>query len=228
MDQNTSQTVTISFFKYKTISSKFWAFGMMQYAHAHLSQANGCTFYKLMGTGKGDGFNPLPDFSTYALLMVWDDKNKAHQYLQHSDLFRKYKANAFTIKTHFMQCIKSHGKWSKQNPFVEHQLSPTENTNIGVITRATIKKRMLPKFWSYVPTSSKPLKNNPDLLFKKGIGEAPIIQMATFSIWKNIEALKNYAYQSKEHAIAIKKTRQLNWYKEELFARFIINNTITH
>jgi hypothetical protein len=32
--------------------------------------------------------------------------------------------------------------------------------------------------------------------------------------------LKAFAYQGKEHRGAIEKTRQLNWYKEELFSRF--------
>lgn len=29
-----------------------------------------------------------------------------------------------------------------------------------------------------------------------------------------------FAYKSKDHQNAIKKTRQLDWYKEELFSRF--------
>jgi heme-degrading monooxygenase HmoA len=44
--------------------------------------------------------------------------------------------------------------------------------------------------------------------------------MATFSVWENVEALKNFAYNSPEHQEAIKKTRQIDWYKEEMFARF--------
>lgn len=59
-----------------------------------------------------------------------------------------------------------------------------------------------------------------DSSYTKGIGEVPIIQMATFSIWKSKESVSNFAYGSSEHRIAIQKTRELNWYKEELFARF--------
>ena len=58
------------------------------------------------------------------------------------------------------------------------------------------------------------------MIYTKGIGEAPLIQMATFSIWENKEALHNYAYNSPEHQEAIRKTRKLDWYQEELFVRF--------
>ncbi len=37
---------------------------------------------------------------------------------------------------------------------------------------------------------------------------------------ENMEALKNYAYNSPEHQVAIQNTRQLDWYEEEMFVRF--------
>jgi len=61
-----------------------------------------------------------------------------------------------------------------------------------------------------------------------GIGEVPLTQMATFSIWKNKEALMDFAYKSKEHAQAIVKTRKLQWYNEELFSRFQPYKTVGH
>jgi len=71
-----------------------------------------------------------------------------------------------------------------------------------------------------VPTSQKPLQNNKGLIYTKGIGEVPFLQMATFSIWKDKESLMQFAYGSKEHAKAIAETKRLDWYKEELFSRF--------
>jgi hypothetical protein len=94
------------------------------------------------------------------------------------------------------------------------------NPLVSVITRATIKLTKLVHFWSYVPTSQKPIIDNDALIYTKGIGEIPVVQMATFSLWKDIEALNRFAYQTPEHQNAIKKTKKLNWYKEELFSRF--------
>jgi hypothetical protein len=67
---------------------------------------------------------------------------------------------------------------------------------------------------------------NPDLLYTKGIGEVPIIQMATFSLWKNMDAILNFAYKNEYHKKAIALTKSYNWYKEEMFSRFIVYNSI--
>ncbi|MFN5849688.1 MAG: DUF3291 domain-containing protein, partial [Chitinophagales bacterium] len=69
--------------------------------------------------------------------------------------------------------------------------------------------------------SQRPIQQGcPGLIYTKGIGEAPLVQMATFSIWESAETLRNFAYNSPEHLEAIKKTRELDWYQEEMFARF--------
>lgn len=193
---------------------------MMQFAHSYLQNISGQQFYKLMGSGKGKGFNPLPDWSTYCLLQVWDSEKQADDFFRTSTLFKKYRNRTVKIRTLYMKNIIAKGEWSGQNPFVPSTELDKKNTQIAVITRATIKLSKLRKFWAYVPTSHQQLENNPGLIYTKGVGEVPIVQMATFSLWKDKEALQAFAYQSKEHAQAINMTRELNWYKEELFARF--------
>ena len=211
---------TITFFRYDTIRQKLWAFGMMQFAHRHLAQVRGQRFYKLMGSGKGLGFNPLPDWSVYCLLQVWEQHDHAIRFFNTSELINRYKAHSVEICTIYMRTIQSHGLWSGVKPFGNGSRTSPDSSHIAVITRATIKVSRLYTFWRYVPASQKPLRNAEGLIYTKGIGEVPIKQMATFSIWKDIECLKKFAYHSKEHQQAIQMTRQLGWYSEELFARF--------
>jgi len=215
-----AQVTCLQLFKYESIRSKFWAFTMMQFAHKHFAKAEGLTFYKLMGSGKDFGFNPLPDWSTYALLTVWESENQARAFFSDSELFKQYVHYTTKTTTYFMRCIKSHGVWSGKSPFEIVEFSGNLNNPIGVITRATIKKRHLVKFWNYVPQSTTALKSNPDLIYTKGIGEVPIIQMATFSLWKNIEAIKKFAYSNVHHKKAIRMTKKHDWYREEMFSRF--------
>jgi heme-degrading monooxygenase HmoA len=211
---------TLTFFKYKNWRSKIWAFGMMQLAHSYLGKQSGIQFYKLMGSGKGKGFNPFPDWSTYALLIVWEDEKRANDFFEQSELFQKYKKHTSERWTIFMKNILARGSWSDQNPFDLHPDLDASNEWLCIITRATIRWQKLYSFWKYVPTSEKPLDDNDGLLYTKGIGEIPIIQMATFSVWKNMEALKKFAYESEAHRVAIQKTRELDWYSEEMFCRF--------
>jgi len=192
---------------------------MMQFAHRHLKGMRGLTFYKLLGTGKGNGFNPWPDYAVYSLLQVWENESDVDSFLK-GPLMKRYRRHSKEQWTLFMKPIKAHGQWSGQNPFEVAQDFNSPQTHIAVITRATIKKKLLRKFWKYVPTSEKPLENNPGLIYTKGVGEVPFLQMATFSLWRDEQSLKQFAYDSKEHAKAIKLTRSLEWYSEEMFVRF--------
>lgn len=210
---------TITFFKYKDFRNKWWAFNMMNEAHGFLAEMEGLHFYKLMGCGKNEGFNPYPDWSTYSLLAVWNEAADAERFLT-SELMNLYREKTVETWTIFMKNIVAKGMWSGQNPFEQSSTLNPDIPLIAVITRATIKTRKLLSFWRYVPTSHLRLRGNEGLIYSNGIGEIPVIQMATFSIWKDKTSLMNFAYKSREHHTAIQKTRQLDWYKEEMFTRF--------
>lgn len=215
-----SSVSTLSFFKYEGFRNKIWAFGMMQYAHAYLAETPGLSFYKLMGTGKNEGFNPLPDWSTYTLLCVWESEEDARAFYENSNLIQKYRAHTEHEWTLYLKTIMTKGEWSGKKPFLPHSDLDKKSSMLAVITRASIRPRRLYSFWKYVPTSHLSLHNNPGLIFTKGVGEVPVLQMATFSLWKDKESLLQFAYQSKEHHKAIQKTRELDWYSEEMFTRF--------
>ncbi len=213
------QITTITFFRFQTLSAKVFGFKMMQFAHRELTAVNGLQFYRLMGSGKGKGFNPFPDWSVYSLLQVWQDEEAAEEFFETSELVKSYQSYTSEQITLFMKSITANGTWVGKSPF-EKSVSLNPHLPIAIITRATIKRNWLLRFWKYVPTSEKGLAGNDGLIYTKGVGEVPIIQMATFSLWKNFEAVKKFAYQSKEHQEAIKRTRKNDWYSEELFARF--------
>ena len=192
---------------------------MMQFAHSDLAEVKGLSFYRLMGSGKGKGFNPLPDWSVYSLLQVWESEEDANQFFNSSTLIEKYKSHTSEQYTLYMKNISAGGTWVGKNPF-EKGIELDPSLPIAVITRATIKWNWLIRFWKYVPTSQEPLEGNKGLVYTKGIGEVPVVQMATFSLWKNFDAVKEFAYNSKQHKEAIRRTRKNEWYREELFSRF--------
>ena len=214
------QITTITFFRYTSLSNKLWGFSRMQYAHQDLRRVKGQTFYKLMGSGHGKGFNPRPDWEVYSLLQVWESEEDAKAFFDRSSLMQKCRARTAEIWTVYMKNISTKGQWSGVPPFHPANDLDAENNYLAVITRATVKWQYLTKFWASVPSSHKALDNNPGLIFTKGVGEVPILQMATFSLWNSKEALNNFAYRSKGHQGVIEKTRRLDWFKEELFARF--------
>jgi heme-degrading monooxygenase HmoA len=216
-----SAITTITLFKFSGFWNKTWAFGQMQFAHSFLRKTPGLNFYKLMGSGKDPGFNPFPDWNVYALLCNWENEAAANDFFQNAAKFRQYQKHTTEQWTIFMKPIHAKGLWSGANPFSPTSDLDETNPLIAVITRATIRKKNLVQFWRYVPISQSPiLKGCKGLIYTKGIGEVPLVQMATFSIWQSMEDLKNFAYNSPEHKEAISKTHKIDWYKEEMFARF--------
>ena len=123
---------------------------MMQFAHKELSVVVGQQFYKLMGSGRDLGFNPLPDWSVYSLIQTWDNEHAADIFFRESNLIKQYKAQSEENWTLYMHNIKSHGAWSGNNPFVKNDQLDISNPLIAVITRATIKYSRLLQFWRYV------------------------------------------------------------------------------
>jgi heme-degrading monooxygenase HmoA len=212
---------TLTLFRFPNLKSKMWAFGQMQFAHFFIANSPGLIFYKLMGSGSDIGFSLFPDWGVYALLGVWENEQAANNFFNHSAIYKRYQEMSSEQWTVFMKPIQTKGLWSGGNPFIPSLDLDANNSLIVVITRATIKPTKLLKFWRFVPISQRPIQRGcSGLIYTKGVGEVPIFQMATFSVWENLDSLKKYAYNSIEHREAVKKTHQLDWYKEEMFTRF--------
>jgi heme-degrading monooxygenase HmoA len=216
-----SSITTITLFRFKGALPKIWAFGQMQFAHKDMSKIQGLTFYKLMGSGSEVGFSSKPDWGVYALLCVWENEQYSADFFGHAEIFKRYQAHTTEQWTIFMKPIKAKGLWSGGTQFIPSTNLDEANPLIAVITRATIRTSKLIQFWAYVPISQRPIKRGcKGLIYTKGVGEAPFLQMATFSIWENTEALHDFAYNSQEHREAIRKAQKYDWFKEELFVRF--------
>lgn len=210
---------TITFFKFR--KNKRWAFAQMGLAPRKLKQKEGLRFFKLMGTGGGNGFSLWPDFGTYAFLGVWDNQESADDFLNHNSFMQTYYQKSSSIRTLKMLPVKSHGLWSGQNPFTEQKPTTIDSElPVAVITRATLRPSRLIAFWKSVPSASAAIENTTGVQYFKGIGEWPFVQQATLSLWDSFEAVKKFAYRDQTHAKIIKKTRSQQWYSEDLFARF--------
>jgi len=184
-----------------------------------------CSFWKLLGSGRNGTFDLQPDWQQWGLLAVWGNKEAFDNFYTNSFINNWW--NTFTTEKWTILCqpLQSHGKWDGLKPFGK----PDANIITGpvaILTRATIRLNKLKGFWTNVDSVANIMADAPGFITSLGIGEAPVYRQATFSIWRSIEDVKNFAYTSKEHAEVIKKTRNENWYSEELFARFRIIDSL--
>ncbi|HEY0246070.1 MAG TPA: DUF3291 domain-containing protein [Mucilaginibacter sp.] len=179
----------------------------------------GCTFWKLLGSGHNGTFDLQPDWQQWGLLAAWEDREDFDRFYAHSFVSGWWKVLAAETWTILCQPLQSHGKWGGKEPFGNPVISSYTGP-VVVLTRATIRFSKLKSFWSNVDNVANLMTGAKGYITSFGIGEAPVYRQATFSIWESPDDVKAFAYQSREHAEVIKKTRLENWYSEELFARF--------
>ena len=207
----------------------YWPLKQMAYAKKNFKQENGLEFVRVMGTGGGSGFSLKPDFSTYAILCVWKNRNSSNIFFKNNFMFNEYLKKSISTRHIELKAIKSHGLWDGLKPFKNQEIKKKINSHpIAVITRATLNWKMLIQFWKSVPKISKAIKNARGVSFFKGIGELPFIQQATISIWKNNDYINDFAYKNIDHTSVIKKTRKNKWYKEDLFSRFLVISDLSN
>ncbi|MEO0991251.1 MAG: spheroidene monooxygenase [Pseudomonadota bacterium] len=218
------QTVTLSFFRFDRLSARLWAFAMMGLARPAMARLPEVQFWKLFGSGVGEGFTPRPNWGVYAVMAVWPDEDLARKGLR-TPIFNLYRNRASEHWTIFLNPASVRGAWSGTLPFAETTDLP--GGPLAALTRATVKPRKMMRFWGRAPAISDAIGNDPNVAFKIGIGEVPWLQQVTFSIWPDTSAMAAFARdQNGPHAKAIRAVREGGWFREELYARFRIAGDI--
>ncbi|WP_019954350.1 spheroidene monooxygenase [Yoonia vestfoldensis] len=215
-----TQIVTLSFFRFAGPLARAWALTMMGGARWPLSRTRDIGFWKLCGSGTGEGFTPVPNTAVYAILATWPDIETART-RTNSGIFARYISRATEHWTVFLQTQTARGQWSGQEPFAPR--ATTAPGPLAALTRATIKPRILARFWGRVPNISARIGADSNVMFKIGIGEVPMLHQITFSIWPSEAAMAAFA-RTGPHADAIRAVRDEGWFSEELYARFAVHS----
>ncbi|WP_306120395.1 MULTISPECIES: hypothetical protein [unclassified Roseitalea] len=213
------QIVTLSLFRFSSPTGRLWAFAQMGLMHPAIGRLEGLCFYKLLGTGAGAGFSLKPDFSTYALICVWQDMAAARRAVGQGEVHAAYRRHASQMATLYLTPTRSRGQWAGQAPFtVDPETVPRRP--IVALTRATLRLKKLVPFWSQAPGISDEIETDPHQRFMMGLGEVPYKHMMTFSIWDDEAAMRAFSLDSASHGVAVRRAWQEGWFVEYLFARF--------
>jgi spheroidene monooxygenase len=216
------QSVTLSLFRFGPLSARLWAFAQMGLARGALSRVKGIGTAKLCGSGTGEGFTPIPNTAVYAILATWPDHDTARRAFFGADVFRRYSARAEERLTIFLTPCSSRGQWGGIAPFVP-DAAATPDGPIAAMTRASIRPGRALRFWRHEPSITQAIGADPNVLFKIGIGEAPLFRQVTFSIWPDTTTMAQFARADGPHAEAIRAVREGRLFSEELYARFRVD-----
>jgi spheroidene monooxygenase len=228
-------TVTLSLFRFASPAARLWVLGQMALARIDLARTPGAQFWKLCGSGTGEGFTPRPNWSVWAILVAWPDMASARDGLRRAAVFRRWRGHAAEDWSIYLDPVSVRGQWSGRVPFAASAAppspipsprgggeAPVPDAPLAVLTRATLRPRAALRFWGRVPDISAAIGTCPDVAFKIGIGEVPLIHQVTFSVWPDAAAMTRFARADGPHARAIRAVREGGWFREELYARFRI------
>ena len=182
-----------------------------------LISSSGLKFIKLFGTGSNEGFSLIPDFSSYVIISSWKNDHYRKKFIDENNTINEIISRSSKRVEIKIDPYNFTGSWNGINPF--KNISSYSGGKIIVLTRARVKLNKLMNFLVNTYLAAKSIKSQDGAEFYKGIGELPIIEQATISIWMSEQSMRDYAYSDKNHLKIINKARKDKWYSEELFVR---------
>jgi hypothetical protein len=187
-----------------------------------LDRTMGLRFAKLLGTGDGRTFTLRDaDRNRWGLLATWDRSADATAF-ESGPVARGWGRIATERLRVDLRPLASRGEWSRRTPFGAPAPDRGYDGPVASLTRARIRPRRMATFWRAVPPVSADLQRAGGLRLAVGIGEVPVGLQGTFSLWDSSAAVSAFAHGRPAHLEAVRRTAEVGWYAEELFARFAV------
>jgi len=194
-------------------------FSALAFDRARYRGARGLQFLRVLGTGSGASTAPSLELGRTALFAMFDDEPCADEFTARVRA-RSGLVESWHVK---LRSAGGHGSWrGHEIPklLAEGQLSPSGGP-LAMITRADVRAKSWLAFSRDARIVDSELHACEGLLAVVGIGEAPILRLGTFSLWRDAAAMAEFARRRPEHSRVVARTRREQWYGEEMFARFV-------
>lgn len=175
-------------------------------------------FAKLLGSGYEGGFGLRPSGSRQGLFAVFSNLRSAEEFMAHSELPETYRQRSREMCVVKLRAWSCRGSWDGTH--FSASTTPPERGPVAALTRASIHLHKAPAFWRHAPAAQESLTTAPGVQLAVGLGEAPFLRQATFSIWDSVAAMDAYA-RSGAHMEAIRAAAAHQYFSESMFVRFV-------
>jgi len=199
-------------------ASRLWGWSRIVLGARALRPVPGLRLAKALGSGHDGGFGLRPSTSRQGLFALFGSEAEADAFVQTNPIPRAYAARSREFLSFKLRATSSRGAWGGTGMAAT---APAPNGGpVAALTRASIRPGRAWDFWAHSPASERALQDAPGCLLAAGLGEAPILRQATFSLWDSQAAMDAYA-RSGAHLQASRAATAGGWFSESMFVRFV-------
>lgn len=183
-----------------------------------LRRTAGLRFSRVLGSGRDGGFVLRPGLDHHGLFLLFDSAAAADRFVRDSPVLAGYRAHARELCVLTLRACSSRGSWAGNSIAVT--ASPPTGGPVAALTRGSVRLSRLWPFWRHSPATQASVVQAPGCEIAMGLGEAPLLRQATFSLWRDQAAMDAYA-RSGAHLQAIRASAQGGHLSESMFVRFV-------
>jgi len=196
-----------------------WGWSRIVLGALPLRSIPGLVFAKALGSGHRGGFGMRPGLRRQGLFTIFDSERRADDFIAASPVMQAYRAHAAELCIAKLRATSSRGSWNGQGMAVT--AAPVSEGPVAALTRASIRPHKAQAFWRNSPPAEAALERAQGCLLAMGLGEAPLLRQATFSVWESQAAMDAYA-RSGAHLAAIRAAYGQDHFSESMFVRFAL------
>ncbi len=198
--------------------ARLWGWSRMVLGPRAHHGTPGLRFAKVLGSGHEGGFGLRPSASRQGLFMVFDGEAAADAFLAQGRAAQAYRKHAREFCSIKLRAFASRGCWDGRDIAVSAPVPA--GGPVAALTRASIRPLRAAKFWRLAPPAEASLAAAPGCRLAVGLGEAPLLRQATFSLWDDQAAMDAYA-RTGAHLDAIRAALGGGYLGEQMFVRFV-------
>jgi spheroidene monooxygenase len=214
--------------------ARMWGWWRIVAGALALRGTPGLRFAKVLGSGHEGGFGLRPSASRQGLFLQFADTRSARNFIDRAPLMAAYRRRSRELCLVLLEPLSCRGRWSghalpvrpsaaadpSAGPAGEVRARPTmADGPVAALTRASIRPAKAWAFWRHAPAAEASLAAAVGCRLAVGLGEAPLLRQATFSLWDSVQAMQRYAH-SAGHGQAVRAAHGEGHFRESMFARF--------
>ena len=196
-----------------------WGLSRLALRSLAIGSAPGMRFARVLGSGHDGGFGLRPSLQRQGLVAFFDDLEQAQAFAYGTAGVQRCRERSRESWLGLMRATSARGSWGGVG--LAPSTQPRAGVPVAALTRASIRPRWAARFWRHSPPAQAGLAAAGGCRLAVGLGEAPVLRQATFSLWDDQVAMDAYA-RSGAHAVAIRGAWRDGWFSESMFARLVL------